>query len=167
MPYTLWPIDASREILRSLTDGVPNFLCATEVEAVGLANKIWESVKEIVPVDAALVHSKVAGIGFENGQYIAVYSMNTEALARGQYEYRGHEEYVLGIVCPDAFGPGVFRCYRPCGSPESAKSIYEWRGDYTVQKRPWYLEGRLKEGWTKKYADPQNIVNLPEYTLES
>jgi len=108
------------------------------------------------------LHSK--GIGFalpaasnsSPGEYFAVYFMNRSSLDEGVYAYGS--DLVLGWPCFE----GSFRAYDECAvsrphTDGCVPHMYEWRGAYAVERRPWYEQARAGggwTGWTEPYTDP-------------
>jgi hypothetical protein len=103
------------------------------------------------------LHSKCIGFALPTGEYYAVYLMDLAALERGEYAY-GRDlllgwPSIGGAMC--AFLPSAVTESRSTGL--AAPHVYEWRGEYNVEARPWFIHGCRgpEEGsWTAPYLDP-------------
>ena len=123
----------------------------------------WQAWSDC-PYDGALpLHSKCVGFALP-GEYFAVYLMDRAALSHGDYAYGC--DLLVGWPCSD----GAFRAYDPSDVAEGRdelQPVYEWRGEYHVERRPWFEHAhrlRLSSAsaappsthgqWTPPYSDP-------------
>ena len=105
-------------------------------------------------------HSKCVGFTSDS-DYYSVYLMDKKSLVEhGIYDYGTTP--VLGWPNMN----GKLCAYDP-DSLESTELnvLYQWVGEYDVQKRPWFLHGRtldqkVKSEWTPPYTDPVKTNDL-------
>ena len=114
----------------------------------------WNDVKSGYTFDWLPLHSKCIGFAYPStlhfeSCYYAVYRMDKASLAQGIYQY-GQTPMIGWPKNND----GAYQVY---DSPDATASWYQWSGDYNVEQRPWFVQGRkakMDGSFTKPYHDP-------------
>lgn len=131
--------------------------CNSKERRIAGLRAVWHTWQEHQYTGHPPLHSKCIGFALP-GEYYCAYLMDVAALEHGEYVYG--RDVCIGWPSPT---PGAFRAYLPSAvdaasrDKDDAAHLYEWRGEYKVEMRPWYLHAVQANGsgsWTEPYADP-------------